>query len=81
VTDTVVNNMTEAFNSVLVDARCKPVISMLEDIRIYMMKRWQSKRQKLEKMEGQICPKINSRLQEESKKSRYWIPRYDLFKC
>ncbi|XP_027911494.1 uncharacterized protein LOC114170206 [Vigna unguiculata] len=39
VTDTVVNNMTEAFNSVLVDARCKPVISMLEDIRIYMMKR------------------------------------------
>ncbi|XP_027936312.1 uncharacterized protein LOC114191341 [Vigna unguiculata] len=25
VTDTVVNNMTEAFNSVLVDARCKPV--------------------------------------------------------
>jgi len=78
VTDTVVNNMTEAFNSVLVDARCKPVISMLEDIRIYMMKRWQSKRQKLEKMEGQICTKINSRLQEESKKSRYWIPRYDL---
>ena len=77
-TDTVVNNMTEAFNSVLVDARCKPVISMLEDIRIYMMKRWQSKRQKLEKMEGQIYTKVNSRLQEESKKSRYWIPRYDL---
>ncbi|XP_027922868.1 uncharacterized protein LOC114180775 [Vigna unguiculata] len=79
VTDTVVNNMTEAFNSVLVDARCKPVISMLEDIRIYMMKRWQSKRQKLEKMEGQICTKINSRLQEESKKSRYWIPRKSTF--
>ncbi|XP_027927447.1 uncharacterized protein LOC114184334 [Vigna unguiculata] len=74
VTDIVVNNMTEAFNSVLVDARSKHVISMLEDIRIYMMKRWQSKRQKLEKMEGQICPKINSKLQEESKKTRYWIP-------
>jgi len=63
--------MIEAFNSVLVNARSKHVISMLEDIRIYMMKRWQSKRQKLEKMKGQIYPKINSRLQEESKKTRY----------
>ncbi|XP_027937571.1 uncharacterized protein LOC114192148 isoform X2 [Vigna unguiculata] len=59
---------------IAIPPRCKPVISMLEDIRIYMMKRWQSKRQKLEKMEGQIYTKVNSRLQEESKKSRYWIP-------
>jgi len=63
--------MTEAFNSVLVDARRELVISMLEDIRIYKMKRWQSKQEKVKKIEGQICPKINSRLQEESKKTRY----------
>jgi len=63
--------MTEAFNSVLVDARSELVISMLEDIRIYKMKRWQSKQEKVKKIEGQICPKINSRLQEESKKTRY----------
>ncbi|WVZ24993.1 hypothetical protein V8G54_003537 [Vigna mungo] len=32
--DTLVNNMSEAFNSVLVDSRSKPIISMLKDIRI-----------------------------------------------
>ena len=33
---TLVNNMSEAFNSVIVDARSKPIITMLEDIRLYM---------------------------------------------
>ncbi|XP_014496677.1 uncharacterized protein LOC106758252 [Vigna radiata var. radiata] len=37
--DTLVN-MSEAFNSVLVHTRSKPIISMLEDIRLYLMKRW-----------------------------------------
>ncbi|RYQ95183.1 hypothetical protein Ahy_B08g090243 isoform B [Arachis hypogaea] len=31
--DTLVNNMCEVFNSVIVDAREKPIVSMLEDIR------------------------------------------------
>ncbi|WVZ07084.1 hypothetical protein V8G54_020430 [Vigna mungo] len=44
--DTLVNNMSEAFNSVLVDSRSKPIISMLEDIRKesslgrYRLPRW-----------------------------------------
>jgi len=74
VTNTIVNNMTEAFNSVLVDVKSKLVLSMLEDIRMYMMKRWQSKREKVETQEGLIYPKIKSRFQEESKKKiGYWI--------
>lgn len=36
--DVVDNNMCEAFNSVLVDSRHKSVITMLEAIRVYMMK-------------------------------------------
>jgi len=66
--DTIVNNMTEAFNSVLVNARSKPDLSMLEDIRIYMINSWQSKREKVKTQEGLICSKIKSKLQEESKK-------------
>ncbi|XP_058726169.1 uncharacterized protein LOC131597489 [Vicia villosa] len=31
--DTLVNNMSEAFNSVFVTARAKPIVTMLEDIR------------------------------------------------
>lgn len=34
---TLVNNMSEAFNSVIVIPRSKPVVSMLEDIRVYVM--------------------------------------------
>ncbi|XP_014490334.1 uncharacterized protein LOC106753061 [Vigna radiata var. radiata] len=38
--DTLVNNMSEAFNSVLVNTRTKPIITMLEEIKLYMMKSW-----------------------------------------
>ncbi|XP_014499459.1 uncharacterized protein LOC106760551 [Vigna radiata var. radiata] len=35
VCDTLVNNMSEAFNSVILSARGKPIITMMEDIRIW----------------------------------------------
>ena len=38
--------MSEAFNSVIVDARGKPIITMLEEIRVYLMERWATKRKK-----------------------------------
>ncbi|XP_014490739.1 uncharacterized protein LOC106753445 [Vigna radiata var. radiata] len=74
--DTVVNNISEAFNSVIVDARGKPIITMLEDIRSYLMKRWASNRQKITKYEGSICPKIQKRLHKELQKTQYWIPNW-----
>jgi len=74
--DTLVNNISEAFNSVIVDARSKPIISMLEDIRLYIMKRWSKNRSKVQKYEGDICPKIHARLSKESEQTKYWIPRY-----
>ncbi|XP_014492603.1 uncharacterized protein LOC106755020 [Vigna radiata var. radiata] len=38
--DTLVNNMSEGFNSVLVSTRSKPIITLLEEIRLYLMQRW-----------------------------------------
>ena len=35
--DTLVNNMSEAFNSVFVAARAKPIVTMIEEIRVYLM--------------------------------------------
>ena len=35
--DAVENGGNESFNAIIVDARKKPIISMLEDIRMYMM--------------------------------------------
>jgi len=74
--DTLVNNMSEAFNSVIIDARTKPIVSMLEDIRIYLMKRWAKNRKKVKGFKGSICPRITTRLREESALTKNWIPRY-----
>jgi len=68
--------MSEAFNSVIIDARTKPIISMLEDIRIYLMKRWAKNRKKVKPFKGSICLRIRTRLQEESALTKNWIPRY-----
>ncbi|CAK8573059.1 unnamed protein product [Lathyrus sativus] len=42
--DTLVNNMSEAFNFVFVAARSKPIMTMLEKIRVYIMQIWESNR-------------------------------------
>jgi len=74
--DTLVNNMSEAFNNVIVDARSKPIITMLEDIRLYMMNRWASNRLKVSSFEGSIYPRIRDRLDKELQLTKYWVPRY-----
>jgi len=57
--------MSEAFNSVLVDARSKPIVTMLEEIRLYMMNRWESNRLKVSSFQSSICSKIHDRLDKE----------------
>ncbi|KAK8655039.1 hypothetical protein V6N13_107631 [Hibiscus sabdariffa] len=42
--DVVDNNVAEAFNAWILDARCKPIISLLEDIRVLVMSRLHVKR-------------------------------------
>ena len=37
------NNLCELFNATLIEARQKPILSMLEDIRVYMMRRMKMK--------------------------------------
>ncbi|WVZ25831.1 hypothetical protein V8G54_004375 [Vigna mungo] len=74
--DTLVNNMSEAFNSVLVDNRSKPIISMLEDIRVYIMKRWAANKTKMTQYHASICPKVWNRFQKESSLGRYWLPKW-----
>ncbi|XP_017412920.1 uncharacterized protein LOC108324484 [Vigna angularis] len=74
--DTLDNNISEAFNSVLVHARGKPIITMMEDIRVYLMKRWATNRTKVASMDFTICPKIKKRLQKECNLSRFWVPSW-----
>jgi hypothetical protein len=74
--DTLVNNMTEAFNSVIVVPRKKPVVTMLEDIRIYLMERWEKNRQKIANYADNILPNIRKKLERESSFTNNWVVRY-----
>jgi len=67
----IVNNMSEAFNSVIVDARGKPIITMLEEIRVYLMEWWATKRKKVTTFEGNICPKVLGKLHKENELTKY----------
>lgn len=73
--DTLVNNMSEVFNFVFVAARVKPIATMLEEIRVYLMQIWESNRQNIVKYEGSIVPNIKKRLAMESQKTNHWIVR------
>ncbi|KAL4335326.1 hypothetical protein GQ457_07G003320 [Hibiscus cannabinus] len=55
--DVVDNNMAEAFNGWIVEARAKPIISMLEQIRIMVMSRMTVKRNWAEKWRTNISPR------------------------
>lgn len=48
--DVVDNNLLEEFNGTIVNARSNPIVPMLEDIRVAMMKRIAEKRMLVEKV-------------------------------
>jgi hypothetical protein len=78
--DVLVNNMSETFNSVILGPREKPIITMFEEIRGYLMERWAQNRVKYSELEpGSILPNIKKKLLKESENSRFWICRLVVF--
>jgi hypothetical protein len=67
--------MSEAFNSVIVKAREKPIVTMVEEIRGYLMERWYKNRESIAKYEGSILPKIKKKIAMESTYTNIWVPR------
>ncbi|XP_039118366.1 uncharacterized protein LOC120254310 [Dioscorea cayenensis subsp. rotundata] len=70
--DTIDNNMCETFNGVVLDARSKPIITMLEDIRQYVMTRLAVKRDHVLKWKCECGPNIVTKLDKERKKCGKW---------
>ena len=60
--DILLNNLSECFNKYILDAREKPVLTMMEMIRSQLMKRINSKQILGKKMKGNLCPKIRKKL-------------------
>jgi hypothetical protein len=74
--DTLVNNMSEAFNSTIVIPRGKPIVTMCEDIRVYLMEKWETNRRKIERYKDDVLPNIKKRIARESAYTNIWLIRY-----
>ncbi|RYQ90916.1 hypothetical protein Ahy_B09g096851 isoform A [Arachis hypogaea] len=57
-------------------AREKPIVSMLEDIRVYLMNRWSDNRQSIVTYAREILPKINKKIEREFDKGGEWLAIY-----
>ncbi|XP_029145726.1 uncharacterized protein [Arachis hypogaea] len=66
--------MSESFNAVIVDAREKPIVTMLEEIRIYIITRWAANRDRIQLYQGNIMPTIRKKLEKRAKYARDWRP-------
>ncbi|CAK8577543.1 unnamed protein product [Lathyrus sativus] len=76
--DTLVNNMSYAFKLVSIATRAKPIMTMLEEIRVYLMQIWESNRQKISKFDDTIQPNIKKNIEKESQRTNNWIVRWML---
>ncbi|GKD40761.1 zinc finger, PMZ-type containing protein [Tanacetum coccineum] len=67
------NDISESFNSRIVPARGKPIITMLEVIRIYIMQRMCHMNNLSFKLEDTVTPSVRKRLELLKDKQRSWI--------
>lgn len=74
--DVLMHNISEAFNSTILGARAKPILTMCEWIRLYLMNRMATLRYKLGRYEGRIMPTPMKRLNKEIELSGGWSPHW-----
>ncbi|KAI5338730.1 hypothetical protein L3X38_018002 [Prunus dulcis] len=67
--DILLNNLYEAFNSAILDARDKPILTMLGPLRMYMMLRMAKQREACDKWHGDIGPRIHTILEKNKVES------------
>jgi hypothetical protein len=62
--DCLVNNISESFNAMILPAKDKPILSILEWIRVRLMTRLHTKRIRMEKYGGSVCPNVQNKLEK-----------------
>uniref|UniRef100_A0A2N9EU15 CCHC-type domain-containing protein n=1 Tax=Fagus sylvatica TaxID=28930 RepID=A0A2N9EU15_FAGSY len=67
--DLIVNNLSECFNSYILDVRDKPILTMIDTIRRKLMRRFQVNRASIAKMSGKLCPKIQVKVDKAGVKA------------
>ncbi|GJR75240.1 hypothetical protein Tco_0087605 [Tanacetum coccineum] len=66
------NGISESFNRAILGPRQKPIITMLEEIRLYIMQRIVSMNKFAFSLEDRITPSIRKRLELLKEKQRLW---------
>uniref|UniRef100_A0A2N9HKG1 SWIM-type domain-containing protein n=1 Tax=Fagus sylvatica TaxID=28930 RepID=A0A2N9HKG1_FAGSY len=56
----------------IIEAREKPIISLVEDIRLYLMRRFQYNREGILKIQSELCPKIRKKVFKLKQGSNKW---------
>ncbi|XP_074373472.1 uncharacterized protein LOC141713798 [Apium graveolens] len=64
-------NLSECFNSWIVEARYKPIIELLDDIRLQVMERIYKKIDWMSGLQTQICPRIINKLNYSIERTRF----------
>ncbi|GJS78118.1 pentatricopeptide repeat-containing protein [Tanacetum coccineum] len=70
--EAVENGFSECFISVLLRVRNKPLITMLEAMRVIVLERMNTMRKLLESWSEDICPNIQKRLEVTKDQHRFW---------
>ncbi|XP_074297298.1 uncharacterized protein LOC141628004 [Silene latifolia] len=66
------NNMAETFNSSILEAREKPILTMLEEIRRKVMSRMLEKKVQAAKCSGIVTPRIQANIKDHMQATRNW---------
>uniref|UniRef100_A0A2N9J1P5 CCHC-type domain-containing protein n=1 Tax=Fagus sylvatica TaxID=28930 RepID=A0A2N9J1P5_FAGSY len=74
--DALTNNGCESFNAQILEFRDKPIITMMEEIRLLLMDRYVKMKSMIGRYKGRICPRIHKKLEIEKSNSRTWTPRW-----
>ncbi|XP_057718638.1 uncharacterized protein LOC130933129 [Arachis stenosperma] len=72
--DNICNNACEVFNARIKEARNKPIITLLEEVRMFVMRNIAKNTVKLVNHVGILPPVIQSRLDKIRKESKNWMP-------
>ncbi|CAK8562570.1 unnamed protein product [Lathyrus sativus] len=66
--------MSEAFTSVILESRAKPLITMVEEIRTYMMERWATNRTRFQNMvDVEVLSNIRRKIEKTSTYTNFWL--------
>ncbi|KAI5413641.1 hypothetical protein KIW84_057988 [Lathyrus oleraceus] len=76
--DTLMNNISESFNATILAARDKPILTMCEWIRKYLMNRLSTSASKLENWPHKVMPIPKRRLDNEVFRSGHLLPTWSI---